>query len=591
MPTKPLKELRDKIAQSLRLRVLLLVIGAFVMVGIPAFLSFQWIVGETALKLGTLFAERQILYDRHRGLGALNREVALAETLARSPAVLVWAHDEEHAAKKARGLAELEHFRGAFADGSYFFVMERSGNYYFNDREGTYTGNQLRYAVSPDNPRDGWYFATTATGPGCKLNVDHDDVLRVTKVWINCVVEDQGKVLGVVGTGIDLSVFIHTVVESDQRGVESMFVDRSGAIQANRDARRIDFHSLTKSVENRMTIFQMVDRASDRAVLESMMEAARGDDLPVSARFMKVEGRKMLVGVGYLDRLGWYNVTLMDVDAIIDRGLFLPIGLLLALVMSAIAALAVWLFRRSVLDRLSRAEQSIAAIEAGDRTSLLAVEGSDEIGRMARAINRMAEAVRTRREALEEAVRERTARLERIAYLDALTGLLNRRGGVEAYDSAARGGAERRSLTGLILIDIDHFKSFNDTNGHRSGDAIIAEVARRMLRHTRQGDFCVRWGGDEFMVVLPDCDMEQLQACARRLHSGISGGAIALPDDETASITVTMGCHLAASGETVDLAAHRADLALYRAKKAGRDCYVVHEPGSDVPRSVPVLVA
>ena len=75
------------IARSLRLKVLLLVLGALLLLAVPATFAFQWIIGSTTLTLGTLFAERQILYDRQRGLGALNREVALAETLSRSPVI------------------------------------------------------------------------------------------------------------------------------------------------------------------------------------------------------------------------------------------------------------------------------------------------------------------------------------------------------------------------------------------------------------------------------------------------------------------------------------------------------------------------
>jgi hypothetical protein len=115
-------------------------------------LAFQWIIGSTTLTLGTLFAERQILYDRQRGLGALNREVALAETLSRSPVIMDWARAESVAPLRNRGLAELEHYRAAFVDGSYFFVVESSGNYYFNDRDGSYSGDQLRYRLSPTIP-------------------------------------------------------------------------------------------------------------------------------------------------------------------------------------------------------------------------------------------------------------------------------------------------------------------------------------------------------------------------------------------------------------------------------------------------------
>lgn len=572
------------IARSLRLKVLLLVLGALLLLAVPATFAFQWIIGSTTLTLGTLFAERQILYDRQRGLGALNREVALAETLSRSPVIMDWARAESVAPLRNRGLAELEHYRQAFVDGSYFFVVDASGNYYFNDRDGSYTGDQLRYRLSPSNPRDGWYYATSAMGPGCQLNVDNDDELRVTKVWINCVVQQGEDVLGVVGTGIDLSTFIRNVVESDQTGVESLFVDEGGAIQATRDASRIEFHSITRQEEDRRTIFHMLDRAADRAELADMMTVARSENRPVSATFMRVEGRKRLVGVGYLDQLGWYNVTVMDVDAIIDRRLFLPVGALLLTMMASVAFFAVWLFKRSVLDRLAQAQASLSSVEAGDFSRRLDGFGRDEIGRMAATINRMSSAVKLNRDELEFAVRERTQRLESIAYLDSMCGILNRRGAVDAFAQAERaGGADQ--TTGFVLVDIDNFKEFNDTHGHRAGDAVVIAVAERLLALTSEGEFCGRWGGDEFVVILPDCEDYRLQASLRRLHAGLVDEPVALPDGSHLAITVSMGAGLSPRGEGLDEAAHRADLALYRAKRSGRNRWAIHDPKRDVALS------
>ena len=79
--------LRDTIASSLRIRVLILVLLGFAVVAIPAYAAFNWIVASTVVQLGTLFAEKQILYDRHRGLEALMREVSLAEALAGSQSI------------------------------------------------------------------------------------------------------------------------------------------------------------------------------------------------------------------------------------------------------------------------------------------------------------------------------------------------------------------------------------------------------------------------------------------------------------------------------------------------------------------------
>lgn len=571
-----LRGVGSTIARSLRLKVLILVLGALLVLAVPAALAFQWIINNTTLTLGTLFAERQILYDRQRGLGALGREVALAETLSRSPVIMDWARAEYVAPLRNRGLAELEHYRETFVDGSYFFVVHASGNYYFNDRDGSYTGDQLRYRLSPDNPRDGWYYATVDSGTGCQLNVDNDDKLQVTKVWINCVVRQGNDLLGVIGTGIDLSTFIRTVVDSDQVGVESLFVDTDGAIQATRDASRIEFHSITRDDEGRRTIFNLIDSDDDRSTLANMMSDARSDSRKASATFMGVEGRKRLVGVGYLDQLGWYNVTVMNVDAIIDRRLFLPIGLLLLTMMASLAFLAVWLFKRSVLDRLAQAEQAISGVDAGDFSRQLHGFGRDEIGRMADRINHMAASVRLNREELEEAVRLRTQQLESIAYLDSMCGILNRRGAVDAF-AQVKVDSGNETTTGFILIDIDNFKEFNDAHGHRAGDAVVVAVANRLLSGTGVEEYCARWGGDEFVVILPDCNDRQLAEMLRDLHAHLVDEPVDLPDGSSLPITVSMGAGLSPRSESLDDAAHRADIALYRAKRNGRNRWAIQE--------------
>lgn len=573
-----LGSVRSALATSLRLRVFALTAGVFITLGVLAFFSFNHIVDQVALKLGTLVAEKQVQYDRYRGLETLMREVGLAETLARAPAVLAWAADEDGPEKRARGLAELEHYRLAFRDRSYFFVIDGSGNYYFNDRGNSYAGEQYRYTLSPDNPRDGWYYTTIANGPGCQLNVDNDDNLAVTKVWINCVVEQDGRTLGIIGTGLDLSTFIGEVVNVEQVGVESLFVDRSGAVQASRDARKIDFHSLTKADKNKKTVFQMVDNEAARARLSDMLEQVSSRRAVVAVDFLEIGGRRMLAGIGYLDRLGWYNVTLMDVDKIIDRRLFLPIAALLFTMMAMAAMLVTWLFKKSVLDRLARAEASVKRIERGDYRIGTADAGGDEIGRLSRALHTMAAAVQEHTGNLERAVRERTQQLERIAFVDPLCGIANRRGFSDSFEQAVRRARRHGTRTGLLLLDVDRFKALNDSFGHRAGDDILAEAARRVAETLREGDVCGRWGGDEFVVMIADCDPAVLQSAALRILNAFRARPFVHSDGVAVRLTTSVGAHLLGAADTLESAVSSADIALYAAKSGGRNRLAVFDP-------------
>ncbi len=325
-----------------------------------------------------------------------------------------------------------------------------------------------------------WYFKTRALGSGCHLNVNRDDNLAVTKVWINCLIRKSGgEVLGIIGTGVDLTQFIREVVEFPQQGVQSMFVDLQGAVQAHRDPRLVDFRSLTKDLAAKQTIFRLLDKESDRKALAGMMKAVAAGESLVLSQFMTMSGREVLVGVGFLDRLGWFNVTLMDVDAIIDRRLFAPIGGLMAVMLIAAAALLAYLFKRKVLNRLARVEQSVARVRAGDFAISDSDPDEDEIGRLSRTFREMAQAVGDNATRLEAMVAERTEKLERLtrgrpADRHPQPARLQRCLSQTELDRAAG------CAPGLLLVDLDAFKPVNDRHGHQAGDEVILAVVARM---------------------------------------------------------------------------------------------------------------
>jgi diguanylate cyclase (GGDEF)-like protein len=302
----------------------------------------------------------------------------------------------------------------------------------------------------------------------------------------------------------------------------------------------------------------------------------------VESRFMRIGGREILVGVGYLDRLGWFNVTLMDVEAIIDRRLFTPIAILLTTMMAAAAALVTILFRRSVLDRLADLEASAYRVEQGDFATIFVDFGRDEIGRLSRAFAAMATAVHNYTGSLEEMVDERTEKLRRIADVDLLTDIPNRRGFIRAFEETHANAAVTGATPALLLIDLDGFKAINDSRGHQAGDRLLAETAQRLSSLLGSGDVCARWGGDEFVVLMADCEQDRLRdACARTLGT-INAGPVCYGDSGAdIAMTVSIGACGVAADDTLDTAVARADAALYAAKRAGRNRFVVHDAVTD----------
>lgn len=167
--------------------------------------------------------------------------------------------------------------------------------------------------------------------------------------------------------------------------------------------------------------------------------------------------------------------------------------------------------------------------------------------------------------------------LDELANTDTLTGLRNRRYFIDHIRRRAASGQARGAL---ILIDLDQFKRINDDHGHEVGDIVLKEAAGRIQAMMRAEDTVARWGGEEFLAFLPDCDGEAAVQVAERIREAIHEPPI-LHDGATQSITATLGVAEVDHDQDFDRSFRRADAALYRGKQAGRDCVRLAEADTD----------
>jgi two-component system chemotaxis response regulator CheY len=173
-------------------------------------------------------------------------------------------------------------------------------------------------------------------------------------------------------------------------------------------------------------------------------------------------------------------------------------------------------------------------------------------------------------------VAERIIALHRKLHIQAthdhLTGVWNRAAIVGHLRGEVERARRQSSHMGVIIADLDHFKRINDTYGHRTGDAVLREAARRMQLALRPYDRLGRYGGEEFLIIASDCDLSQTAALAERIRSFMSTEPV---KDQFSEIFVTVSLGIAIgsgqAGEDAGALVAIADEALYRAKKAGRD--------------------
>lgn len=161
--------------------------------------------------------------------------------------------------------------------------------------------------------------------------------------------------------------------------------------------------------------------------------------------------------------------------------------------------------------------------------------------------------------------------LREMATTDPLTRLRNRRSIMEAIRFEEQRVKRGHPHLSFILCDLDHFKQINDTHGHDAGDAVLRAVSHTLTQGLRKVDIVSRWGGEEFLLLLPDTDLSHATAVAERLRGAVEGLNVTLPKGPVMHPSMTVGVASLADGETVEQTIARADAALYEGKRGGRN--------------------
>ena len=246
------------------------------------------------------------------------------------------------------------------------------------------------------------------------------------------------------------------------------------------------------------------------------------------------------------------------------------------LMLAAVAVMSALLITR-VLRPLGKLQQAVRAVANGDVSVRSATGTADEFGELSQAFDQMAvDLVRTLREEVAER-KQREEQVREMAFSDHLTGLPNRRMLMDRLEQALVTASRLGHQDALLFIDLDNFKSLNDTLGHDKGDALLRQIATRLKGCVRDGDTVARLGGDEFVVMLQGLNADPLEA-AKQVHVvaakilGVLGQTYEL-DGHGHHGSASVGCTLFGGfpREKLEEPLKRAELAMYQAKAAGRN--------------------
>jgi len=230
----------------------------------------------------------------------------------------------------------------------------------------------------------------------------------------------------------------------------------------------------------------------------------------------------------------------------------------------------------------------LRASEATRQLPILLVADEGELPRLAKGLdlgandyilrpidrNELIARVRTqvRRKRLQDRLRENYERSLELALTDGLTGLYNRRYVMAHLDELMSRAVEGGKQLAVLLFDIDHFKQINDRHGHDAGDAVLAELAKRTLRDVRSFDLVSRYGGEEFLVVMPDTPLSVSATVGERLRRGVGDTPFQLPSGGEIAVTISVGvANMLDESDTPGSLLKRADEALYLGKNSGRN--------------------
>ena len=397
---------------GLRAKALLALVLACLLALIPAGLIGWNVLEGVRGHFGEAFAVNYTQLKRQEILAPVLRNLALSRRLAGSVLTRQWLLDEGNPQKKKRLFEEMEGYRDDLSDHSCFLISALSRNYYANDRSLPFS-EQPRYQLDSGRPEDSWFFASMKQTDDYNINVNRDETMKVTKVWLNVIVHDHGRKIGLAGSGLDLSAFLKDFMQTREVGVSLFLVNEAGAIQAYHDPKLIATNQLGRRARAEQTLAGHLPEGAQREVLRRAQVKAKSQPGEVETLKARLDGKEQQLALSYIPELKWFVVTVLDTRTarVMDRSWLNAAVAALVLLIGILLFAFAYAVERLVLQPLRRLQHSASALSDGDYAVTLPPPSRDELGDLGRAFGAMAKQIRVNTEELENRVEARTRAL------------------------------------------------------------------------------------------------------------------------------------------------------------------------------------
>jgi len=321
----------------------------------------------------------------------LKQNIRASLNLSQNPFIIKWLANENDRSAKNNGLKTINSYKSLFYKSDIFVAIEKSKNFYF--------GLQFKSKLSKSNPDDSWYW-DAIKGTNYILNIDYNKVLDQTKLWINIPIRVNGKLLGVIGSGVDLSEIVKKTVRRKDIGEEIILFNRLGQIKAHKN---IDYI-------NSKTIFELFNE-DKQALLGIKNYLQSKKNIKIYNFIYKKRGHNFIVSISYLKNARWFALIKINIDNILSTINLLSISMITIIIIIIFIVLYL-LINKKIIKPFLILNNHLKNIMANGYILKLEVEMENEFSEIADTINDMNQRIQNNTEELERTVKQRTQKLE-----------------------------------------------------------------------------------------------------------------------------------------------------------------------------------
>jgi HAMP domain-containing protein len=414
---------------GLREKVLVFLIGGFALIGAATLAAVNSIQERQTWALAEDAAERFVLLHKERLLSGIQGDLALVRKMADDESLRRWVIQSDPSTAPA-AMRELDSLTRLVSSHAVFVASRPAAKFYFVDqptvaavRSGVV---ELRASqgLSEQNPDDAWFYSTLRQSEPYNFNVDHNNDLNATKLWINVVMKDGGVPVGVVGTGIDLSAFIDAFVKTGEPGISAIFINDEGVIQGHGDASLIALNAPVGTDRTTPTVWKLLSDPDEAAALRATIAELRAGTRDSASLPLTLEGKRYVAALAYVPQMHWFALSVHDTSQATAAGQQAPIMGVVVLALIALAACVALLGNRLVFTPLRQLESATHRVADGDYDVRLPEGRDDEVGAVAQSFNRMTDRLAQMEQLVKANVATITARLQRTGSFEELAGAL-----------------------------------------------------------------------------------------------------------------------------------------------------------------------